>query len=115
MPMPQVPRSASLATITLANLVPFLCGLILSSLHVRCTAFAPLLHAIGVNLIVAVFHTGKWSVRRPYSKDGKIHRFNGRNRNCRVRGYLCAVGLERASLMPPNPWEAVCGFSQDNL
>ena len=34
-------------------------------------------------------------------RDGKIHRFNRRNRNCRVRGYLCAVGLERASLMTP--------------
>jgi len=39
-------------------LAPFLCELISSSLpNVRCTPF-PLL--IGVNLIVAVFHTGKW-------------------------------------------------------
>jgi hypothetical protein len=59
------------------------------------------LRAAGVSLIVAVFDTGKWTVRTPYSGDGKIHRFNGRNRNCRVRGYLCAGGLERASLMTP--------------
>jgi hypothetical protein len=61
----------------------------------------PDLRAVGVSLIVAEFHTGKWTVRRPYSWDGKIHRFNGRNRNCRVRGYLCPVGLGRASLMTP--------------
>jgi hypothetical protein len=31
-------------------------------------------------------------------RDGKIDRFVGLNRSCCVRGYLCAVGLERASL-----------------
>jgi hypothetical protein len=60
------------------------------------------LRAVAVSLIVAEFHTGKWTVSRPYSGDGKIRRFNGRNRNCRVRGYICPVGLERASLMTPN-------------
>jgi hypothetical protein len=92
----QVPWSASSATIALVNVIKSLVSVApstgavsfanFSSLaNVRCTAFPPLLRAIGVNLIVAEFRTGKWSVHRPYSSDGKIHRFNGRNRNCCVR------------------------------
>jgi hypothetical protein len=54
-------------------LAPSLCELILSSLpNARCTAFPPLLRAIGVNLIVAVFHTGNGRCARHIQKMEKF-------------------------------------------
>jgi hypothetical protein len=60
------------------------------------------LRAVGVSLIVAEFHTGKWTVRRPYLGDGKNHRANFRSRSHFLRGGLCPFCLEGvAVLMTP--------------
>ena len=126
MPVTQIPWSASSATIALVNVIKSLVSVAPST---GAVSFANLFFRrfamsaarlsrrccvpSGLILIVAEFRTGKWSVHRPYSGNGKIHRFDGRNRNSRVRSYLCAGGLERASLMTKSIIDLATGEKPD--
>src|SRR5665213_2676154 len=119
MPVARVPWSDSSTTITLMNVIKSLvrvapsAGAVSLQTYFFVASQCPL-HAFPA----AACHRGqfdcgrvphwKMEIRRPYSGDGKIHRFNGRDCNCGVRSYLCAVGLERASLMPLNALEGLC-------
>jgi hypothetical protein len=124
MPVTQVPWSASSATIALVNVIKSLVRVAPSAgrrffansffrRFPMSAARPPLLRAIGVNFDCGRVPHWKWTVRGPYSKDGKTYRFDGRNRNSRVRSYLCAGGLERASLMTKSIIDLATGEKPD--
>src|SRR5665213_2642460 len=111
MPVARVPWSDSSTTITLMNVIKSLVRVAPSAGAVSLRTYFFVASQCPLHAFPAAdrgqFDCGRVShwqmeIRRPYSGDGKIHRFNGRDRNCCVRSYLCAVGLERASLIPLN-------------